>query len=614
MPESSPLELWRKKLLHLERQLAIASPEQTFSIRELILECRENIARLEEEEARIAIMSPMAKTGLGSPPSPISPRLTVLSDPADSPHVLMLSADPRNFTFARLESEAQLVSLELAQDLSEPHLMVKPVQTDLDNLTRTLVQHRPKVLHFSGHGEEGYLSMADSQGLIHRVAPESLSVAVEVAGTTPECVVFNACQSLEQAEAFLPHTQAVVVMNRDITESAARAFSTGFYRGLSTGASYMRAFEFGVAQIGLVEPSARDIPRLIHGQIPGATEAITRTSESPQGFLYPVWFGTNRAPKDASNLHAGFTTTDARQLITGTAKVFVPHCHRIGEVGSGWWRRLITRRDDRLKLDTSTLQQLSGELFWNDLKAALTTWKADHPNHTGSTQILVYLHGYRVSFEDAALRAAQLGCDLALPGPTAFYSWPSRGTLFGYGADEDAVQGCEPHLTAFLEGLLTQVPDATINLIVHSMGNRAILRVAQQMAQHLGPRKFGEILLCAPDVSRNTFLNQVAHLNQIAEHTSIYVSKRDLALFASRLLHDHDRAGYYEPVTVAPGFDTIAAGDVSLDLLGHGYYADARPVLADFNKVLCHRVPVNTTRGLRQRTTPDGTPYWLIPA
>jgi len=31
--------------------------------------------------------------------------------------------------------------------------------------------------------------------------------------------------------------------------------------------------------------------------------------------------------------------------------------------------------------------------------------------------------------KEAAIRAAQIGCDLKVPGITAFFSWPSKGRL-----------------------------------------------------------------------------------------------------------------------------------------------------------------------------------------
>jgi Alpha/beta hydrolase of unknown function (DUF900) len=57
---------------------------------------------------------------------------------------------------------------------------------------------------------------------------------------------------------------------------------------------------------------------------------------------------------------------------------------------------------------------------------------------TGSSQSVWHWYSFmdiNVSFEGAAIRAAQLGVDLQVP-LTAFFSWPSRATVVGYTADE----------------------------------------------------------------------------------------------------------------------------------------------------------------------------------
>src|SRR5260370_26727034 len=67
-------------------------------------------------------------------------------------------------------------------------------------------------------------------------------------------------------------------------------------------------------------------------------------------------------------------------------------------------------------------------------------------------QALVFLHGYNVSFEDAAIRAAQIGYDLKVPGPVAFFSWPSRGSLAAYPADEASIEASDQPIADFLVG------------------------------------------------------------------------------------------------------------------------------------------------------------------
>ena len=56
--------------------------------------------------------------------------------------------------------------------------------------------------------------------------------------------------------------------------------------------------------------------------------------------------------------------------------------------------------------------------------------------------ILVFVHGFNVTFEEAALRAAQIACNLQFPGTAAFFSWPSKGSPdpFSYSADGESVE------------------------------------------------------------------------------------------------------------------------------------------------------------------------------
>ena len=95
---------------------------------------------------------------------------------------------------------------------------------------------------------------------------------------------------------------------------------------------------------------------------------------------------------------------------------------------------------------------------------------------------LVFLHGYRVSFEDAAIQAAQIGADLALGGATAFFSWPSRGRLFGYTADEASIEASEVQITQFLVDFAERSEARSVHVIAHSMGNRGLLRAVQRIA------------------------------------------------------------------------------------------------------------------------------------
>jgi esterase/lipase superfamily enzyme len=115
-----------------------------------------------------------------------------------------------------------------------------------------------------------------------------------------------------------------------------------------------------------------------------------------------------------------------------------------------------------------------------------------------------------VTFEEAAIRAAQIGCDLKVLGATTFFSWPSRGTAMAYPADEAASEASEWAITDFLVDFAANCGAEKVHVIAHSMGNRGLLRALQRIAAQAETRgkvKFGQLFLAAPDVDRDLFLD-----------------------------------------------------------------------------------------------------------
>ncbi len=74
--------------------------------------------------------------------------------------------------------------------------------------------------------------------------------------------------------------------------------------------------------------------------------------------------------------------------------------------------------------------------------------------------ILLYIHGYNVHHKDAIKRAAQLKYDLQLEGVVIVYSWPSKGTLWGYQHDEEVVKHTASCLQSFIQTILSKVMHA----------------------------------------------------------------------------------------------------------------------------------------------------------
>jgi esterase/lipase superfamily enzyme len=156
---------------------------------------------------------------------------------------------------------------------------------------------------------------------------------------------------------------------------------------------------------------------------------------------YPFWYGTNRQPLDPANHGIGYSPLRDTAVHYGRCRVYIPAAHKIGSTGSPWWKRLLTMTDDRLRL--LSIEARPAEAFWQSIAGHL----ADVP--TDERSAVIFIHGYNVSFEAAAIQAAQIGFDLSIRSAMAFFSWPSRGTLDGYLADAATIEVSEDAIADF---------------------------------------------------------------------------------------------------------------------------------------------------------------------
>ena len=146
------------------------------------------------------------------------------------------------------------------------------------------------------------------------------------------------------------------------------------------------------------------------------------------------------------------------------------------------------------------------------------------------------------------------------------------------------------------------------------MGNRGLARSIQRIISDasMSGVRFGQIILAAPDIEVSLFRDLAAVYPKISTRTTMYVSARDRALQMSKFLQDSDRAGFTPPITVVPNIDTVEVTDIDLTLLGHGYYAEAAPVLYDMTEVLNHNSPPERRMRIRRRGDSGQPLYWVI--
>ena len=568
--------------------------------------------------------------------------------PVEKCDVLVLAANPTTTQPLQLKKETELIREKLQQtEFGKNYIVYGEENAFIEDLSKYLLKYEPRILHFSGHGNsQGEIILNNRQGEAEVLPLETLSELLSIVrkdGKPIECVVFNACFSLKKADAVAHQVGCVIGMKKEIGDDSALIFAEEFYQGLAYQRSYYQAFQLGINGIERLRLPDSPIPHFIPFDTSLLdSEIVSLRSHQTNGYLtskeavrkkakkkketvkvkrslnlkdtkettatiYPLWFGTNRKPVDTNNISKGFSGKRDDKLHYGICQVAVPKSHKIGSIGSPLWKRLITFTDDRLKLHFQTLKILEKEPFWENINEELK----DHEINERSA--LVFVHGYNVNFEDAAIRAAQMGYDLQVPGITAFYSWPSQGKLSAYPVDEASIEASEKYMTEFLLNLAEKTDIEKIHIIAHSMGNRGLLRAVQRIisqVQTITNIAFGQIILAAPDVDIDLFKELAKGYRQLAERTTLYISSKDKALATSALIHQHGRAGFFPPVTVVEGIDTVKVSKIDLTLLGHGYFADARLVLEDIRDLLINNTSPGQRRGRLEPSEEGG--YWIM--
>lgn len=252
---------------------------------------------------------------------------------------------------------------------------------------------------------------------------------------------------------------------------------------------------------------------------------------------------------------------------------------------------------------------LGSDVVFEGLRSRLINDKAD---------LLLALHGYGCSFENALSNAARLRTQWgtkAQPLHTAMFSWPSNGRLLpwiDYHSDRDDARSSAKAVARSLERLLSYLRDlsrpakcnANIHLVAHSMGNYLLRQALQAMLSDFGskplPRIFKTIFLMAADEDSDAFEdpNKLGRLPELAETVQVYFASNDQALSISDATKGNpDRIGATGPRTLTslPHKVTLVdcsdVSDTTLSDARHQYYLKRREVLDDVRQVLAGKRP-----------------------
>lgn len=160
--------------------------------------------------------------------------------------ILILSANPLETERLRLDEEVREIEEGLLRSKFRGQFEIQTRwAVRYRDLRRSLLDSKPQIVHFSGHGEEDCLVLEGELGIPASIAPKAISGLFELCSGHVECVMLNACYSVSQTAAINKHINYVIGMTGKINDKAAIEFSVGFYDALGAGRSVEDAFKFG---------------------------------------------------------------------------------------------------------------------------------------------------------------------------------------------------------------------------------------------------------------------------------------------------------------------------------------------------------------------------------
>jgi esterase/lipase superfamily enzyme len=246
--------------------------------------------------------------------------------------------------------------------------------------------------------------------------------------------------------------------------------------------------------------------------------------------------------------------------------------------------------------------------------------------------VYIYVHGYKVVFENPILVATELWHYLGYEGVFIAFAWPSTPKALAYVSDLETAALSAHNLRIFLEFLAQETNADQIHIVGYSAGTRLVidalaqltlLHADQDQASIQRTLRIGHVLLTASDYDRQLFgAHLLDGLLKVPRTLTIYVSESDKALGFSRWLFARERLGQM--------WNDRKLSDVVVEYLrkhrelifidvthaqsavggnGHAYFRKSPWVSSDVLMTLMHNLRPDE-RGLVQS---EDIPVWTFP-
>ncbi len=283
------------------------------------------------------------------------------------------------------------------------------------------------------------------------------------------------------------------------------------------------------------------------------------SAPDPAATVETIFIATMRRSDQAGQI---FGQTRSEQMSFLRAEISVPPIHQIGRIerGSG----IVDPRRHFAPLGLSPIRSPGA------LTSALRSRRTDR-----SEPLLIFVHGYNNTLEDASFRLAQIQHDFELQNPALLFSWPSAGDPLGYTYDRDSVLFARSDFARLLREL-RRAGERDVILLAHSMGGYLVMETLRQLALEGDTASIDMldgILFMSPDIDPDVFRRQAREIGKLPEPFIIMTTQRDRVLnLASLLSGRKERLGRIRSADEVAGLN-VSVIDFSLfergEAMGH---------------------------------------------
>jgi esterase/lipase superfamily enzyme len=326
-----------------------------------------------------------------------------------------------------------------------------------------------------------------------------------------------------------------------------------------------------------------------------------------RNFNETIYYATDRKEGPRTNGNINYVGDYAGQISYGLIKLQIPEDRLAGS-----------------EIDDDVIKKVEPIPYENFVKSL---------QDQTAKPLVIWVHGYRPSFDLSAIHCAQLAHDLNIDANILTFDWTSSGSSLGYTRDLLQIPRSTKHLVNLLKTVSNDVKPQKIIVVAHSLGCRLVCLALHKLYNDPNAKnlKLDQVIFLAPNVDREEFDDDFkSELQSFVNRITIYVASDDNVLLLAKLLYNVDSVGLAQQFSPDTNLDEIQTFlyykkqlPDKIDLVDVSFFAkkDAlkkhrvfleRPVIDDLFWLI-HDYPAAKRHLLKYDENKSRSNYWVIP-